>query len=62
MEVKILIIEGQKAEVRFKGMWTRKFIDIAYKNMLLNLPIHMAKIKQQDIASKQAERKEAQNE
>lgn len=53
MEVKVMINETG-AKVEFEGIWTRRFVDIAYKNMILQLPMHMAKIKEQDIASKQS--------
>lgn len=47
LEVKI-VIDDNKADIQYKGIWTRRFVDIAYKNMLLRLPVHMAKIRQSE--------------
>lgn len=60
-EVKVLF-EDRVATVEFKGMWTRMLVDAAYKTMLMNLPKHIATLRERIIIPETImEGKEVQN-
>lgn len=43
----VVTFEGPKVGVEFEGVWTRAQVDTAHRIMLLNLPKHLSKIRQE---------------
>lgn len=52
-----ITIQGTHANVEFKGLWTKRLVDIAYNRMMHALPGHLAEVRKSETKPKKEKSK-----